>query len=169
VDNIQTQHERAVGNDLIAKINRERGTKYVFNRRGDPVPDLIYRDGNLKIGIEVVTCYYDDNDAKFKWQNARNLPEAPKRWGGGLDFDSALIRNINRAIERKCKVKAYGTNCLLAVAISTSLTTFNEMKDLIPQIEIPQKHQFEGIYLIGDFGVNNVSNVIHAVLRLFPD
>lgn len=168
MDKVKEQHERAVGDVLVAELNRKQRKQYVFNRRGDQGPDLVYCDGNLEIGIEVVTCYYDINDAKFRWQNARNLPEAPKSWAG-VNFNSALIMNINRAIVRKCKEKAYGTNCLLAVNILPSLTTFNKMNDLMPQIKTPPKHRFGEIYLIGSFGVTGDSNVNHAIWRLFPE
>lgn len=69
---VQEQHERAVGDALIAQINRKQKKRYVFNRRRDRGPDLIYWDGNSKIGIEVVTCYYDNNDARFKCFEGRD-------------------------------------------------------------------------------------------------
>lgn len=168
MDKEQEQHECAVGDVLIAMINEKQRKQYVFNRRGDQGPDLIYCDCNSEIGIEVVTCYYDINDAKFKWQNARNLHGAPKGYAG-VNFSSALIMNINRAIERKCKEKAYGTNCLLAVNILPNLTTYNSMKDLMPQIKIPPEHRFQEIYLIGYFGITSESNVDHAIWKLFPE
>ena len=168
MDDIQKQHERAVGDALIVEINRKQKKQYVFNRRGDQAPDLIYRDSNLEISIEVVSCYYDDNDAKFKWQNAKGFSGAPEGWAG-VDFDEALVMSINKEIERKCKEKDYGKNCLLAVYISPNLTTFNEMKDLMPQIKTPSKHRFSGIYLIGYFGISGDSTVNHAIWELIPD
>ena len=56
MDKVQEQHERAVGDALIAKINRKQKKHFVFNRRGDQGPDLVYCDGNLEISIEIVTC-----------------------------------------------------------------------------------------------------------------
>lgn len=168
MDSVQIQHERAVCDKLIRDINQRQNINLIFSRRGDPAPDLIYSDGSLEIGIEVVTCYYDINDAKIKWLNARGVHEAPRRWSG-VDFDDALVMNINRALKKKCEKKAYGINCLLAVNILPSLTTFNEMKELMSQVKVPQQHQFKEIYLLGSFGVSSESNVNFAIWKLFPD
>ena len=171
MDDVQIKHERAVGDDLVASINRERKTNYVFNRRGDDGldcgPDVIYCDENSELGIEVVTCYYDSNDAKLKWQNTRNCQRSPKKWHG-KDFDTNLTENINNNIFKKCTTKDYGQNCLLAVCILPCLTTFKEMENLLPQVKIPPKHKFKEIYLIGNFGITCDSNVMHAIWRLFP-
>ena len=167
MDDTQRQHERAVGDTLIKELNRKRGTDYAFYRRGNEGPDLIYRDGRSQIGLEIVTCYYDSNDAEYKWKNARTRTDAPKRWSG-VNFDETLVMNINKALQAKCS-KHYGPNCLLAVSISPNLTTFNEMNELLPNIEIPPEHQFVGIYLIGHFGVSSDCNVNHAIWKLFPN
>ena len=167
MDDTQKQHERALGDVLIVEFNRKQGTRYVFDRRGDGGPDLIYRDGSSEIGLEIVTCYYDSNDAKVKWQIARNYPDAPKGWAG-VNFNSTLVMNINKALQNKCS-KDYGPNCLLGLYIFTNLTTYKKMEYLLPDIKVPPKHQFVGIYLIGYFGVNNDSTVNHAILELTPD
>ncbi|MHC5059773.1 MAG: hypothetical protein ACYTFK_01630 [Planctomycetota bacterium] len=168
MDDIQKQHERAVGDTLISEINRKQRKQYVFSRRGNQGPDLIYCENHSEISIEVVSCYYDMYDAKVKWQIARNLPYAPNSYSG-VDFNNELIVNINKEIKKKCENKAYGTNCLLAVYILANLTTYNKMKDLMPRIIIPQSPRFKEIYLIGYFGVSSNSNVDHAIWRLFPE
>jgi hypothetical protein len=174
MDTAQIQHERAVGDKLIAALNQKQGKRYEFYRRGDQGndegPDLIYRDpnGNSEIGLEVTGCYYNSNDATFQWQNARNLPDAPKSYSG-VDFSSNLVTNINNRIQDKCCTKNYGRNCLLCVYIRAGLTTFKKFKDLLPKIKVPLKHRFVGIYLVGYFGVNNSSEISHAILELTPD
>ena len=167
MDDIQEQHERAVGNAFIAASNQQQGSQYVFDRRGNEAPDLVYCDGDSQIYLEIVGCYYDTNDAKFKWQIARNLPNAPTGWSG-VNFDEALVANINAKIRHKC-AKDYGPNCMLIVYISPNLTTFKEMEALLPRIEIPSKHRFAGIYLVGDFGVSSDSTVSYAIRTLAPD
>lgn len=175
MDEIQKQHERAVGDTLIAELNQKQGTQYIFTRRGDGqgdnAPDLIYIDNssgsNIGIGIEVVTSYYDNEDALFRWKNARNHSDAPKSWAG-VNFESTFIENINKALQKKCS-KNYGGKCLLAIYISPCATTYNRMSELLQNIKVPQKHRFMGIYLIGRFGVSGDSNVTNAIWELTPD
>jgi len=166
MDTIQKQHELAIGDAFITQFNQQQGTQYVFHRRGNKAPDLVYRHGDLKLQLEIVTCYYDTNDAKTKWQIARNLPNAPTGWSG-VDFDQALVANINAKIHDKC-AKDYGPNCMLIVYISPNLTTFKEMEALLPRIEIPSKHGFAGIYLVGNFGISSESTVSYAIRTLTP-
>jgi hypothetical protein len=164
MDDIQTEHERAVGDRFIAEFNRLEGANYVFERRGDPIPDLIYRDGDSRIGIEITSCYYNSHDAKVQWQNARGLPDAPWCWSG-VDFDQALIADINKRIQVKCG-KPYGPDCFLLVYVNPSLTTYEDMERLMPDINIPQQHPFAEIWLVGNFGVNATSKVHEAIWRL---
>jgi hypothetical protein len=167
MDKIQEQHERTIGDFFITEFNRKYGMRYVFSHRGDGGPDLIYSDKSSEVGLEIVTCYYDSNHAKFGWQNARDFPNAPKSWEG-VNFNSELIENINAAIQAKCE-KAYGPNCLLVINTYSGLTTYNKMDYLLPKIKIPPKHRFVGIYLVGFFGVTGDSNVDKAIWELKPD
>jgi len=139
----------------------------VFEQRANEAPDLIYSNGDSQICVEIVSCYYDANDAKTQWQIARNLPNAPTGWSG-VNFDETLVANINAKICDKC-AKDYGPNCILIVYISPKLTTFKEMEALLPRIEISSKHRFSGIYLVGDFGVSSDSTVSYAIRTLAPD
>jgi len=164
MDNTQIEHERAVGDRFILEFNRLEKVDYEFAHRGDPAPDLIYRDGDSRIGIEIVTCYYDSSDAKAKWQNARGLPTAPTRWSG-VDFDQALIADINRHIQDKCR-KDYGPDCFLVVYITPALTTYEDMERLMPGVNIPEQHPFAGIWLIGSLGINASSMVTDALWKL---
>ena len=167
MDNMKEQHERAVGDGFIVEFNKQQGTQYVFDRLGGEAPDLVYRDGNSEIGLEITSCYYDPNHAKFLWKNARNLPDAAAGWNG-VNFSQTFVVNINATLRDKC-AKDYGSDCILLVYVSLNLTTFKDMEALLPKIEIPAKHGFEGIYLVGDFGVNNHSTVNHAIIELMPD
>ncbi|MBN1506478.1 MAG: hypothetical protein JW955_06510 [Sedimentisphaerales bacterium] len=171
MDSIQVDHERAVGDRFIAGYNRIREASYVFERRGDAdpdpnhrAPDLIYQDGDARIGIEITTCYYDSHDAKVQWQNARGLPDAP--WcGSGVDFDQGLIEDINKRIQAKCG-KPYRPACFLLVYINPALTTYEDMERLMPDVSIPEQHRFAGIWLVGSLGIKARSRVTDAMWEL---
>ena len=167
MDDVKEQHERAVGDVFIAAFNKQEGVQYVFDRMGGEAPDLVYRDGDSEICLEVTGCYYDANHARFVWMNARNLPHAADGWGG-VNFSQALVANINATLRDKC-AKDYGPNCILLVYVSFNLTTFKDMEALLPKVEIPAEQRFAGIYLVGYFGVNNDSLINHAIVNLAPD
>jgi hypothetical protein len=63
-DSINTGHERAVADQLLAALELEA----TFVRQGDPSkrePDVICcKPDGQTIGIEVVTAYYEDSDAQ---------------------------------------------------------------------------------------------------------
>ena len=92
---IQEQHERAVGDKLIAWLNDRDGSNYSFIRRGDlapdQAPDLIYGNGAQTLGIEVVGAYYDKADSTLQWQGARGRTNAPQRWSG-VGIDDSLLK-----------------------------------------------------------------------------
>jgi hypothetical protein len=167
MDSIQEQHERAVSDRFIQEYNHLRGKNYVFERRPRQAPDHVYRDGGSEIQVEVVTCYYDSDDAKITWQNVRNIPNAPTTWLGGVNADQALVMNINAAIKKKCK-KDYDSKCILVVYIMTPGTTVEEMETLLPSIEVPPNHKFLAIYLTGNFGVSTESAGGYRVWKLSP-
>jgi hypothetical protein len=72
MDSTQEQHERRIGEQLIEWYNQRRGTLFQFVGRPGDAPDLIYEQNHRKLGVEVVSAFYDDReDAKFQWLNAR--------------------------------------------------------------------------------------------------
>jgi hypothetical protein len=164
MDSIQIRYERAVGDSFIAHLNRVQKTNYTFKCRGNPAPDLVYQDEKSQISLEIVTSYYDPNDARLFWENARNIPDAPRCWSG-MNFDQALILNLNAYMQAKCD-KAYGSDCLLVIHIMPPLTTFKDMEELIADVKPPAKHSFGGIYLMGDFGISATSLVTQALWKL---
>lgn len=165
MDDVQKQHERAVGDKFIEWFNRQNGSSFSFSCRGDRAPDLVYRDQRRMLNIEIVDCYYDNNDAKLKWMNARHISNAPKGWTG-VDFDEALLTDINRAVIEKCG-KSYGSDCVLLINISPALTTAEEVEEMLPQIEIPKRATFNSIYLSGTFGISRTSVGGYRVWRLY--
>ena len=94
MDPLQEQHERWVGDQVIERYNTDYCTSFQFYRRPGEAPDLEYRDGSRLLGVEVATAYYDIEDAKFNWLEARKRPDAPREWCGE-NFDENLAENIN--------------------------------------------------------------------------
>jgi hypothetical protein len=50
MDEIQEQHERAIGEAFIGWYNQQNGTRFVYHGRPREAPDLIYRDGERQRG-----------------------------------------------------------------------------------------------------------------------
>lgn len=149
MEQVQAQHERAVGDAFIAWLNARDGSRYSFACRGDQAPDLIYQSENARLGIEVVGAYYDHDDALFQWQNARRRSDAPTSWFG-VNFDDALRRNVELCISEKC-AKSYGDNCLLLVSVLPALTLIPDMRELLASVTLPAVVPFAGIYVAGEF------------------
>lgn len=148
VDPLQEQHERWVGQQVIEWYNSQHGTSFVFHQRCGVAPDLEYRDGSKLLRVEVVTAYYDTEDAKFRWLTARKR-NAPTEWFG-VDFEKNLVRDINSELVKKCR-KSYGPYCSLAVCVLPDLTSADDMECLLKDINVPPNNPFDGIYLCGQF------------------
>jgi hypothetical protein len=150
VDEIQLQHERAVGDRLIDWLNQRDGSHFVYSRRGKDAPDLVYTDTRI-LGVEIVDAYYDAADAKRQWKGARKAPDAPKRWSGA-DPDRRLLGDIEWQIRKKCRL-AYGPNCILVVSVRPAITSEITMKELLRDLQLPDKIPFIGVYLSGNFPI----------------
>jgi hypothetical protein len=167
MDTLQEQHERWVGDQVINWYNSRHGSNFRFHGRCGAAPDLEYRDNDRFLRIEVVTAYYDEgDDAKFRWLNARERPDAPKKWSG-RDFEAKLVENVNEAIKDKC-AKSYGPNCLLAVCVLPSLTFASDMEPLLEKISIPANGPFDGVYLCGEFPAPIPNPAERRVWQLAP-
>lgn len=167
MDETQRQHEQAVGDAFIQVYNRLKRCRYTFAGRAGEAPDLVYRDDGPEIRLEIVDCYYDTDDAKVKWQNARDVYDAPTEWSG-VNPDDALLDSINAALRGKC-AKDYGPNCLLIVNVSPGVTTAEEMGALLENVAIPGDPRFAGIYLTGMFGFSSDGSMGgYRVWELWP-
>ena len=160
VDQTKIQHERAVGDRFIRTYNEIEGTGYVFSAHADDgeAPDLVYLDRGRPLWVEVTSAYYDGDDARVQWGNARGDEDAPKEWSNhdgavlkNPDPEGQLIRNLNAKLADKCS-KRYRQPCLLVIYVSPGITTGKEFDELAKGIVVPKKHAFEGIYVAGDFG-----------------
>ena len=149
MEQIQKQHERSVGDAFISWLNTRDGSLFSFKNRGDEAPDLIYEFDDHCQGIEIVACYYGQDEALMQWQNARQRPNAPAEWEG-TNFNDALRTNIELNIAKKC-AKAYGNNCILLVSVRPGLTTIPKMHEILSKVVLPAEITFSGIYVAGEF------------------
>jgi hypothetical protein len=116
------------------------------------------------LGVEVATAYYDIEDAKFNWLEARKRPDAPREWCGE-NFDENLVENINSELVDKC-AKSYGPNCVLGVCVFPSLTRAWEMESRLKDVRVPAANPFDAIYLYGEFPAPIPNPAEHRVWKL---
>jgi len=164
MDQVQERFERAVGDDFVRWYNAVNGTAFTFSGRAGEAPDLVYRDGETPLHIEVSAAYYDDAEAALRWKNLRLRPDAPDR-GSGINPDESLVAHINDVLAKKV-AKAYGAACVLVLYVSPPVTTAEELEALLPRPMLPAGHSFEGVYLAGDFRVTRDSIGGYRVWRL---
>jgi len=97
-EELKQKVERAIGDKFVKWLNRTTGSDFQFDSIGANPPDLLYRDGDKIMPIEVATSYYAEADAKMRWGHARNDPAAPTKSGILDEPDKRLIADINQRI-----------------------------------------------------------------------
>jgi hypothetical protein len=153
-DSIKAEHERAIADQLLAAL----GVDAAFVRLGDPnksEPDVIYSgaDGQI-IGIEIVTAYYDDSDAKDAAEIAAGEkplgPDEMRERSAGLlvEPDQKICERIQTELEKKCR-KNYakaGENwlCINQDALLSDAKTVGECAE---HLKVPLEQGFDRIYL----------------------
>jgi hypothetical protein len=150
-DSLKQKVERAIGDEFVEWLNRTTGSKFQFERMGADLPDLIYRDGDKTLPVEVGTSYYHTEDAIMRWKHARKDPAAPTKWSEPLkEPDQKLIADINKRIAEKCLGK-HDTGTVLVIEICPAITTKVEFEELKDTIVIPSPIPFTAIYVAGHF------------------
>lgn len=125
---------------------------------GDPnkgEPDVIYREaGGQTIGIEVVTAYYEDADAKDTAQiaageNPLGPNEIRERSGGLLvNPDRTICERIQKELEKKCRKTYAGVNQKwLCINQDAALSDAVSVAECIKSLRVPEMHEFTRIYL----------------------
>lgn len=143
-------HEKAVGQSFIDKYNSRIGSSYRLVT-SDERPDLIFEDPiRRRLGVEVTTIYYDNNDAKITWDIVRG--NSSRGTYGLVNPDEALLTFTNEGIEKKCKDFATGIKhnmpCFLVCHGSPPLTDAADInRKVLPGIRIPQSVLFAEIWL----------------------
>ena len=149
---LKDQQELAVGTDFIAWYNDHRGSSYILDRK-DETPDLWYRDGNLRLPVEIGAAYHNEKDAKMRWMSARGRPDAPDGWViGPGDVDQDLVDAVSDIIAKKAKNPGYPAGTLLVVPVYPTATSMQEFDVKRAQIAVPRGHPFLEIYVAGRFG-----------------
>jgi len=135
VDQIQEQHERAIGEAFIGRYNHQNGTRFVYHGRPREAPDLTYCDGDRHLHLEITQAYYDERDAAFKSRGARGDPNAPTRWSG-VNATEKLFASINELLAEKCSAD-YGPDCFLILNLSPAVTLAEDVEGELKSIVVP--------------------------------
>lgn len=149
MDQVQMDHERAVGDAFVDWYNRQNATRFAFHSRGADPPDLVYRWDGEDLLLEITAAYYDRANATMLWQQARRVPGALDIWSS-KEPDSKLVDSINLALEKKSN-RRYSDKCVLLVSIYADLTDAEEVETLLSQVKVPVAHPFSAAYLAGIF------------------
>jgi hypothetical protein len=149
-ESLKQKVERAIGDEFVGWFNRATGSEFQFDRIGADPPDLVYRDGDKTMPIEVATSYYHKEDAKMRWKRARKDPTAPTKTGILDNPDQRLITDINQRIVAKC-LGTHDIGTVLVIEIYPAITTKTEFEELKSSIEIPSSIPFGAIYVAGSF------------------
>src|SRR5258708_40378168 len=106
-DENKQQHERSVANALLNKL----GIRPEAEQPGNPTngePDRLYSIDKKTIGIEVVTAYYAEHEAKATAEAAAEKPIAPGEIRVGEvtgSPDDSSCESIQEALDAKCAKK----------------------------------------------------------------
>ena len=150
-ESLKQKVERAIGDQFVEWLNRATGSEFQFERTGADPPDLVYRDGDKTLPVEVATSYYHEEDAIMRWKHARKDPTAPVKWSKPLDEpDQRLIVDINQRIVEKC-LSTHDVRTALVIEIYPAITTKTEFEELKSRIAIPKSIPFAAIYVAGSF------------------
>ena len=152
MDEVQQQFERGVAERFFEWLLQQGGPNYSFVRRSFEAPDLVYRNDDVDLGVEITAAYYDRHHAEFLWKNGRGIDNSPVGWHGEGNPHKALAEAIIGRVIDKCK-KRYGVKTLLLVEVPPGLTSAEELIELLPRSVFPQVIPFVGAYVVGRFPI----------------
>ena len=148
-DKNKEQHEKSVADDLLKKLAQ----RPVRDRPGNPTkgePDRLYLIDEKTIGIEVVTAYYSEHEAKATAEAAAEKPIAPGeirlgKWIGSPD--DSICESIQENLNAKCAKKYSGTDeTWLCLNVDAALTELDCLKECIDNLDVPE-NQFARIHV----------------------
>ena len=94
-DGLKRQHEWAAGQRLVDWLNTQRGAAYeVKDQPPPPEPDLIIGDASGTVGLEVVTAYYDEDDATLRWTRSPGAAGYKVVWREAWASDWTYSRTV---------------------------------------------------------------------------
>ena len=148
-DKNKEQHEKSVADDLLKKL----GKTPVSDRSGNPdnnEPDRLYLIDKKTIGIEVVTAYYSEGEAKATAEAAAEKPIAPGEIRPGKVIgspDDSICESIQENLDAKCSKKYSGTDeRWLCINVDAPLTELECLKECVDNLDVPE-NQFDRIYV----------------------
>lgn len=147
---LKEQHEIAIGNVLLRTLGCD--SRFICHGTDGSEPDLIYLIAGWRVGIEIATAYYDDNQAKVEWQLARGILKGRSKGftkiGSWIDPDKLMISRVQKEVDDKCSKTYSGIDeAWLCIEQHALLADVSETQHLVASIKIPPHHPFKHIYL----------------------
>lgn len=145
-------HEKYIASNLLKSLN----SQYEFDRMGNDSgePDVIFRDTNKTIGVEICLAYYDDSDAKQEWTLARGEREFPtigyelRRNGVITEPDNLICSKIQAELHDKCSKKYFGVDeSWLCIEARAPLMDKESLDKCVSELDIPEGSSFKHIWL----------------------
>ena len=145
-------HEKYIATNLIKSLN----LAYDFERMGNDKnePDVIFKDKDKSIGIEICLAYYDNSDARQEWTLARGERQFPsvgyeQRFGGVIvEPDNLICSKIQAELNDKCSKSYSGVNeSWLCIEARAPLLDKESLDKCIAKLEISKDSSFKHIWL----------------------
>jgi hypothetical protein len=149
---LKRTHERFIGNTLLTTLRFNAEFVRMGNDRDEP--DVIYRDGNRIIGIEVGTAYYDEADARQEWMHARGERQMPPDGiepgdaGPIGNPDDLICEKVQRELDDKCRMRYGGVNeSWLCIEQRAELSDARSVRECVERLRVPPSG-FARIYVV---------------------
>lgn len=150
---LKKRHEKAVADQLLEAEKIDA----TFDRVGDAnkkEPDVIYTIGELAVGIEMATAYYEDGDAQDEWEiatgeNPLAIGEIrPSSAGIMGNPDQMICETVQEELEDKCdKTYVGAAEIWLCINMLAALSDAASVAECLKNLKVPEKHAFARIYL----------------------
>jgi hypothetical protein len=152
LDQLQVDHEREVVKSFITSYNTKHRTAFAFVGHGDDARLLLFRERERVMRAQLSTAYYDMLAQRLLWMPVPPRPVGPKIQTG-FDFEEALVQCINQELADRCTERVNDC-CVLLVSVHPITTTTTMLTEAVNRVVPPERHSFEGVYLLGHLAVS---------------
>lgn len=147
---MKEQHEIAIGNALLRTL--QVSARFLGHGNDEKEPDLIFQIDGRRVGIEVATAYYDDNQARIEWQLARGIIKPGPSKMTNIGFweapDKLITARVQSELYDKCSKAYLGVDSTwLCIEQHAPGADVAETEQRVSRLNIPSNHGFERIYL----------------------